>query len=363
MVRSTVTAIVLAILGGQDAAAQATVLHLGAGRAGYEALESFSTSIVAGLSYAPNMASWASVTLGVPIAAGQDPSWLAAAVETSRGVATIGPARVGLDLALDGYGYRDPLSGSIGTGGTLGALPALRLDRARVGLRIRSGIRTHATASAGYRESRAVHHTDVMLEGRLRNSVHAGVEGRYVRAPEGATPYLGGHLTVRHAHGDLRGELGQWLGSDLVTGTSWSARAAVNLPGDMSLTVGAAHEATDPLYLYEARTSWSLGISRALGGRSGLRGTVPVVPPGDRVRIAVPASGLTGPLHVAGSFSGWQPLPMQRIGDEWVLELDLETGSYRYAVRDGNGRWFVPDNAYRRQDGMGGEVAVIIVSE
>ncbi|MBW3552678.1 MAG: hypothetical protein KY466_04160 [Gemmatimonadetes bacterium] len=361
MGRSTAMAAVLALLPFHEVAAQASVLHLGAGRSGYEALQTFSTSMMAGFSYAPDAAGWTSISVGVPLSPGEDPSWLAGAAERMLGVA-LGPVGAGLDLSLEGFGYRDPSSGVVGMGGTVGALPALRLDRPEVGLRVRSGVRAHGAQSAGYSESRAVHHTDLTLEARLRRTALAGVEARYVRSAEGATPFLGGYVTLRHSAGELRADLGRWLG-DLVEGTSWSVQANIGLARGVSLTGGAAHQGTDPLYLYEGRTSWSVGMSMAVGAGNRLRPTLPVVPRGAGVRIAVPAAGIDGPLHVAGEFSRWELVPMKRVEDEWVLELSLETGAYRYAVRDGHGRWFVPETAYRRSDGMGGEVAFIIVAD
>lgn len=361
MRRSMLIATVLTLLLSHEAASQATVLHLGAGRSGYEALQTFSTSVVAGLSHASRGDGWTSISVGVPISAAQDPAWLAAALERSPGV-VLGPVGAGLDLSVEGYGYRDPLSGATGVGGAFAALPTLRLDGEGVGLRIRSGVRAHGTRVSGYADTRTVHQTDLQVEGRLRRVVLAGVEARYVRTPEGATPFVGGYAALRHARGELRADAGQWL-DDVGGGTSWSIHGAVNLTRGTSLTAGAARQSTDPLYLYEARTSWSVGLSRALGAGSGRGGVVPVVPRGERVRIAVPAAGAIGPLHVAGEFSRWTLIPMERVGDQWVLNLSLETGAYRYAVRDGNGRWFVPETAYRRADGMGGDVAVIIVSD
>lgn len=361
MRRSVLLATLLTSLLSQEAASQAAVLHLGAGRSGYEALQTFSTSMVAALSFAPDGSGWTSISVGIPLSATEEPAWLAGALERTPAL-DFGAVTVGLDLAAEAYGYRDPLSGATGFGGTVAALPAVRLGGPVLGVRVRSGVRATGARSLAYAESRTVHQTDLKLEGRVRGMGLAGVDARWVRSPEGATPFLGGYAALRHARGELRAEAGQWLGEE-VTGTSWSLQGVMGLTDATTLTAGAARQATDPLYLYEARTSWSVGLSVALGRASRIRGVVPVVPPGGRVRIALPAAGVTGPLHVAGEFSRWEPLPMERVGDEWVLELSLDTGSYRYAVRDGTGRWFVPDAAYSREDGMGGEVAILIVSD
>ena len=54
---------------------------------------------------------------------------------------------------------------------------------------------------------------------------------------------------------------------------------------------------------------------------------------------------------------------MEREGDEWVVRLPLAPGAYRYAFRSATGEWFVPSSTPgRRDDGMGGHVAVLMVS-
>ena len=70
-----------------------------------------------------------------------------------------------------------------------------------------------------------------------------------------------------------------------------------------------------------------------------------------------------GAVSIAGDFNNWQPAPMQRENGEWVVRLSLAPGVYHYAFRSANGDWFVPPSAAgRRDDGMGGHVAVMVVS-
>ena len=70
-----------------------------------------------------------------------------------------------------------------------------------------------------------------------------------------------------------------------------------------------------------------------------------------------------GDVSIAGDFNGWQPAPMQREGGEWVIRLPLAPGVYHYAFRSSTGAWFVPSSSPgRRDDGMGGHVAVMVVS-
>jgi hypothetical protein len=68
------------------------------------------------------------------------------------------------------------------------------------------------------------------------------------------------------------------------------------------------------------------------------------------------------PPEVAGDFTGWKSVRMVRYDAEWRLAVSLPSGVYRYAFRDGNGKWFVPSSfPNRTDDGMGGHVAVLVV--
>jgi hypothetical protein len=53
---------------------------------------------------------------------------------------------------------------------------------------------------------------------------------------------------------------------------------------------------------------------------------------------------------------------MTRSGGDWVLELPLGSGVYRFAFVTAGGEWFVPDGYPGRiDDDMGGHVAVLVV--
>ena len=82
------------------------------------------------------------------------------------------------------------------------------------------------------------------------------------------------------------------------------------------------------------------------------------------VTVRLPATDApAGGVSIAGDFNGWQPAEMQREGGEWIIRLALAPGVYHYAFRSVNGDWFVPPSAPgRRDDGMGGHVAVLVVS-
>ena len=88
------------------------------------------------------------------------------------------------------------------------------------------------------------------------------------------------------------------------------------------------------------------------------------LPTGDAIVIRLPTAEASGDaLSIAGDFNGWKPAPMTREGGDWVLRLPLAPGVYKYSFRDAGGRWFVPASVPgRRDDGMGGHVAVLVVN-
>ena len=81
-----------------------------------------------------------------------------------------------------------------------------------------------------------------------------------------------------------------------------------------------------------------------------------------RVTFELPGAVGAASAYLAGDFNNWRPVPMQREGREWVIRLPLKAGVYHYAFRSAGGEWFVPASvAGRRDDGMGGQVAMLVV--
>jgi hypothetical protein len=70
--------------------------------------------------------------------------------------------------------------------------------------------------------------------------------------------------------------------------------------------------------------------------------------------------------EIVGTFTDWNPVPMQKIGASgyWSLTLKVPRGEHRYSylVEDGN-RLVDPTVVAREHDDFGGENSVIIVGE
>ena len=70
-------------------------------------------------------------------------------------------------------------------------------------------------------------------------------------------------------------------------------------------------------------------------------------------------------LELVGSFTRWQPVPMQRVGSSgyWALTMQLPEGEYRYGYRVGGTQQIAdPTVAERELDDFGGVNSVLTVS-
>jgi hypothetical protein len=68
------------------------------------------------------------------------------------------------------------------------------------------------------------------------------------------------------------------------------------------------------------------------------------------------------PPLIAGDFTNWMPVRMERHKEEWRYSVRVSAGVYHFAFRGADGRWFVPASyPNRTADGMGGWVAVLVI--
>jgi len=66
-------------------------------------------------------------------------------------------------------------------------------------------------------------------------------------------------------------------------------------------------------------------------------------------------------VEAYGSFSGWQPVPMQWVLDAWELQVHLPPGPQRVAVRVNGSQWRAPANLTKVTDEFGGEAGLVVV--
>ena len=269
-------------------------------------------------------------------------------------------ATVGADLGAHGFSFRDRLVSQSGTGFTLEALPFARLAAGAGFVEGHGGWRGHTVSFAGIRERRGVFETGA--RGGYGTTVRVEGDARWVHASEGTYPFVGATVAYDVSSVSVWGQVGKWL--DPILGERvWALGSGVSLGARTTLWGNVRQDAPDPLYWNSTRRTWSIGLTQRLGRLPAARAPLPVSPAGDvLVRLPV-ANAPAGAVSIAGDFNNWQPVPMRREGGEWTVRLPLAPGVYHYTFRGGNGEWFVPPStAGRRDDGMGGYVAVLVVS-
>ncbi|MBN1335969.1 MAG: glycogen-binding domain-containing protein [Deltaproteobacteria bacterium] len=123
----------------------------------------------------------------------------------------------------------------------------------------------------------------------------------------------------------------------------------------LSLEAGIETGLGDAPYLRERAL---MGLAGRFGGARAHR---EAAQPSTGVRFTLDAPRAHA-VAVAGTFSGWAPLPLARGPDgTWVLVVPLPPGEYEYCwLVDGKARSPV-EAARRRPDGFGGENGIVVV--
>jgi hypothetical protein len=345
--------------------AQVWSLDLSGGRTVYQPVPvNVSTNNVVGtVRYDARRGEWLYATAALPLGDAAT-FWDGAGMggRFSRPVSHRAHLSFGTDLDAHGFMFRDAAVQQIGNGAMFEGVPFVRLSRDAASVEVRGGWRGHTLAFAGTTETRGVFETGI----RAAYDAAINVRGdlRWVHATEGVFPFVGASIVyAKSSPVGVWASAGKWLGNGL-TNSSWGTGASLAITARSILWVSAQQDAPDPLYWNAPRRSWSVGITRHL-----TRVSTPLIP----TPAAVDAGGVVirvraadapaGDVFIAGSFNNWQPQPMRREGDEWVVRLQLAPGVYQYSFRSSTGEWFVPSSTPgRRDDGMGGHEGLLVVS-
>lgn len=174
--------------------------------------------------------------------------------------------------------------------------------------------------------------------------------------------YAGATLRFIEGPVQLWGSAGGWLEGG-VSDVVWAAGARTGIGPRLELQLAARGNGFDPVYRTASGTSVALGMSFRIGGGGGLRAPVPARYEDGQAEVRIAARTTVGRPSIAGDFTGWKPVPMERDRGSWTWRAALEPGTYHYAFVAEDGTWFVPeDTPGRRDDGMGGHVAILVVA-
>ena len=291
---------------------------------------------------------------------------------------------VGVDLSGNGYvfqdrtatekttrGLFDPLFGSPEkrSGNALAgqALPLIGFETGPVQLQARAGASYYTATLAGESRDRTVQLGDIQLTFQPTASFAlAPVVRQFRPSNEKSSTFAGISGVVAQGRATLWANAGRWLNQSDTTSdgkNAWGVGGSLRLTNHASFNASARRDTFDPLYLNPPQTSWSVGMSLLIGGRpSTPRAPVPASYERGMATIRLPVSQVSSAPFIAGDFNRWTPTPMERDGKFWSYTVAAAPGVYNYAFVSSDGSWFVPENVPgRKDDGMGGHVAVLVV--
>ncbi|MBW3572255.1 MAG: glycogen-binding domain-containing protein [Gemmatimonadetes bacterium] len=346
-----------AILMPVAASAQGWNLDLGAGSTSHGSVPGGAEALGATFGIRYEGARWLALSGSVPF----DPAGLPWGVAGAGArMATRGRLAVGIDVAANGFAYRDPASGETGGGATGTALPLVSLDLNPARLELRSGVVQYSSTFAGQSSSRTLHQSDARVSVGAAG-LRIAAEGRYLRAAEGDYPYAGADAELSAGAAALFAYAGQWL-SDSIPTASWGAGVRLQVRPSTQVFAALQQESREPIYWNAPRTGWSVGLTQRLGGRRAARPTLAPEVGRAGTTFRLPLSAAPQAPAVAGDFTGWTPVAMRREGAFWSVTLPVPAGVHRYAFRRADGAWFVPETLPgRTDDGFGGLSAVLVV--
>ena len=352
--------------------AQSIALDVSAGQIVYQPLPTdvATNNTAATLRYDSPQGLWLYGTGAMPFG-GTDSRWGGFGIGDRLLQSTSSTRRVnfGADIGAHGFVFHDAVVNQGGKGGFFEAMPFMQVPAGLATIEVGGGWRGETLSYAGIVDTRHVLESRAHATyGPAEAGPHRGVwtiegDARWVRASEGLYPFLGGGVRYRGTPVQAWLQTGKWFGNSL-NDAAWGAGIDVTLTDRLALWSSVRQEAPDPLYWNAPRRSWSVGITRRFGIAGQTQPLATAQADAGGVLIRVNAADVDGAsVSVAGDFNSWRPVPMQREGREWLVRLPLAPGVYHYAFRSDGGQWFVPPSVPgRRDDGMGGYVAVLVVS-
>lgn len=285
----------------------------------------------------------------------------------------------GMDLAAHGFLLHDRVDRTRQVPGLLGstlesapslsghalaghAMPLVGFESGRFQAHARAGI-SHYFSDLGDRRERTVRLADAQITFAPTSSIAFTPTLRHFAADEAAYTYAGLSAVAARGPASLWGTIGHWLATEQPA-TPWAAGASLRVFERATLHASARRDAFDPLYLNPPQTAWSLGLSVLLGRPTAPSAPVPAAYSNGLATIRLPLSQSPAATSIAGDFNGWKPQPMQRTREHWTYSVRVAPGVYNYAFVDARGDWFVPEkHPGRKDDGMGGHVAVLVVQQ
>jgi len=204
----------------------------------------------------------------------------------------------------------------------------------------------------------------VLGRGPVRVGAAAGVHD----TPNGTFSSGGGRVLLSADWGAAEIRADVWRTPQ---GTESTAGIALMIPmSAWSLRAYFGRSEPDPLTLAEPGSTGGgilVGhnfLHREAGSRDGSSPYVIVASTerGARVRVSIRAAPDVTSAALLGDFSLWEPLPMERAGDEWIIEVEMEPGTHHYGFLV-DGEWYLPSDVRDVVPDEWGRTSAILVVE
>lgn len=197
--------------------------------------------------------------------------------------------------------------------------------------------------------------------------------GIFLQAEAAAHDLQDAAVTVHYDHGPLTLDVSHtWRGGEkktlaAQTALAWSVEYAVSPRYSFALNGG--RQLADPVrgtpdvqLISAVIRMVVLPWREDIAAKNAPVATAHVVPGAEGVVLVVRVSAPdSARVEVAGSFSGWQPVPVRRTSDGWESQVTLRPGTHRVAVRINGGPWRSPANLGKVRDEFGGEAGIVVV--
>jgi hypothetical protein len=351
------------VLFANGVCAQGLSVDISAGRIVYDpvSVNLGTNNAMATLRYDTSRGAWVYGTGAAPLRNG-DPVWGAfgGGGRFTPSSTTDRPIYVGADVDAHGFVFRDRVALLNGTGSAFEAIPFASVAAGPGRIEVRGGWRGQTLSFASETDRRGV--VEAGARGVYGLQVRVQGDLKWVHSAEGTFPFVGGSVIYGGLPLQVWAQTGKWL-SDQLNDVAWGAGVGLALGTRATLWAAARQETPDPLYWNALRRTWSVGVTRRIGRAAPALLDAPRAD-ANGVLIRIPIADAPGDaLFIAGDFNQWMPAPMKREGREWTIRLPLAKGVYHYAFRSARGSWFVPASVPgRRDDGMGGQVALLVVT-
>jgi hypothetical protein len=239
----------------------------------------------------------------------------------------------------------------------------------------RDGIDSHSTAFDVGGSVRAGDFEAAFSWSRVRSDDRKLLEaaGIFLQRDAAAHDLDDKSIALHYERGRVKFDLSQsWRAGEratLANQSAFLASAELVLVPRVSLAVTGGRELADPVHGIPDAQVVSIALRVVVFPWHDLEGqevaseaSAVVRPTADGALLVVRVRDrLAQRVEVAGSFSGWQPVALERTGDGWQASIPLSSGRHRVAVRIDGGPWRAPANLGKIKDEFGGASGIIVV--